>query len=203
MPIIARGVYSDSGEKSYERESHYYIDFQISSALISIDNILNGNFNSTSFKNKYEYYHYFCDHLLYSIGQISNRFIITKKDKGLVLERKKMNLQNFNFSTNTFPILSDKRARNMIEHIDEYNQTIIFEHHGVGGFNLIEEDTQEELVKILETTKNVHPYTLNLKEKELYIRYKNDDIIIGMDDLKSELNKLRTNVNELIELIDC
>ena len=137
------------------------------------------------------------------MGQISNRFIITQKDKGLVLERKKMNLQNFNFSTDAFPILSDKRARNMIEHIDEYNQTIISEHRGVGGFNLIDEDAQEELIKILETTKNIHPYTLNLKNKELYIRYKDDDIIIKIDDLKCELTKLQTNVNELIELIDC
>ena len=203
LPLITRGVYCDSGEKAYERESHYYIDFQISSALISINSILNGFPDNVLFKNKYQYYHYFCDHLLYSIGQISNRFIITKNDRGVILERKKMNLKNFNFSSDAFPILSDKRARNVIEHIDEYNQKIINRQRGVGGFNLIDESTQEELINILKTTKSIHPYTLNLINKELYIRYKDNDIIISIDNLKCELNQLQLNVNELLAVIEC
>ena len=150
MPFINSGIYIDTSvkEKSYEIETSYYLEFQIKSALISIDKLR--CFSENSFDNKYQYYHFYTDHLLYSLGQIANRFIVNDKDKGVVLERKKANCRDFEFNAEKYPNLSDKTGRNTIEHIDEHNQKIIEKRKGVGGFNLIDNETETDLINMQE-----------------------------------------------------
>lgn len=193
MPLVTKGVYAECDDKPYEAESAYYLNFQICSALFSIKQLFS-ECNETDWENRCQYFHYYSDHLLYSIGQIVNRFIISKKDKGLKLERKQQNRNNFCFSDEQFPLLSDKRARNMVEHIDEYNQNIIQEKRGVGGFNLIDNQTDLELIETLRTKRGSHPYTLNLLEKKLLIRWKEDYLDICVDSLEAELISLQKNV---------
>lgn len=187
--------YIGNDETPYESEAVYYLNFYIVSALAAIEYIENG-FESckAAFRNRCQYYHYHTDHLLYSIGQISGRLCITGKEKGLVLERKQSDTVNFQFNDDKFPILSDRRTRNTIEHINEYNQVIIKEFHGVGGFNVIDDKCDEALLKALYERRGVHPYTLDLLQKKIYITRKSEELTIDMDSLRKELLLLRENV---------
>lgn len=199
MPFIASGIYIDTCEKSYEVESSYYLEFQIKSALISIEKL--GGIFDTDFDNKYQYYHYYTDHLLYSLGQIGNRFISTDKDKGINLERKQANCKNFEFSADRYPILSDKKGRNTVEHIDEHNQRVIMNHKGVGGFNLIDADTETELVNVFRNNRELHPYTLDLVNREILIVRQGNEINIKLDELRQELLSLHSRVTYVMNTI--
>ncbi len=193
MPLLFNGAYAECDDKSYEAEATYYLSFQILSALFSINQLLSETDNF-AWDNRCQYYHYYSDHLLYSVGQIANRFIISNKDKGLILKRKEMNRNNYRFSDKAYPIISDKRARNMIEHIDEHNQTIISTQKGVGGFNLIDNTVDCELIDVLRKKRDLHPYTLDLLEEKILIRRKTENIDIEIDELKKELIELQKNV---------
>lgn len=200
MPLDENNVYIEGNEKPYEAESAYYLNFQIVSALFSLDR-MQSRPDDDYWENRCQYYHYYSDHLLYSLGQIINRFVITDKDKDMVLERKQKNRMNYRFYKETYPILSDKRARNMVEHIDEYNQKIIQENKGVGGFNLIDNEANEDLVEVLRSKRNLHPYTLDLLRGELLIRWKTENLVIVLSELESELRLLHSSVKMFMECV--
>lgn len=69
MPLLAEGVYIKSDDKGYEVETSYYLNFQIISALASLAKI-DSFTDSYEWENRCQYYHYYTDHLLFSIGQI-------------------------------------------------------------------------------------------------------------------------------------
>lgn len=200
MPLIAGGLYIDCGDKAYEAETTYYLNFHILSALASKERLLSFE-NQFIWENKCQYYHYYCDHLLFSIGQISNRFIVRKKDKTIIRERKKLNRMNYHFYENDYPILSNKTARNTIEHIDEYNSDIIENNHGVGGFNLISTDTDVKLIQDLRCNRSIYPYTLDLINNELLIYRNGEDVSVQLDSLHGELLKLQKSVKEFLTYI--
>lgn len=200
MALIPGGIYCVDENTPYDYEANYYLDFQIFSALKSLD-YLNSKCEESEWKNKCQYYHYYTDHLLYSIGQISNRFIIGKFDNSFTQNRKNANRRNFEFDEDKYPIISDKSARNMVEHIDERNQDIIKNHNGVGGFCLIDVDTNSELVDKLKNKKATQPYTLDLINKELLIRNKEDDLVISLDALRTELATLQKSVQALFAFV--
>lgn len=202
MPLIARGVYADTGEKSYEVEVVYYLKFYIESALISIKKLRSMETDDNSlFGDKYQHYHYYTDHIMFSVGQISSRFIFAKKDSKGLRNRKKANRTNFEFNKEQYPILSDKNGRNTIVHIDEYNQKTINKLKGVGGFNLIDSETDAELVEFLKTNRRTHPYTLDLIGERILIFRKGAEIDISIIDLERELNLLKKSVEELRNMI--
>ena len=204
--------YGDGDDKPYEAEAAYYLNFQIKSALASLD-CLSSYLGDFAWENRCQYYHYYCDHLLFSMGQIANRFLIVdeKKIENLSKEKKKQILErnvqnrknriNFEFSEASFPILSEKHARNVIEHIDEYNRYIIDENHGVGGFNLIDEKEDEKLISDLRKRRDTHPYTLDLLDGKLLVRYNRKDIDIDLVKLRVELLSLQENVNWIRDMI--
>lgn len=200
MPLVS-GVYIKNSETPYEAESCYYLDFQITSALFSIDRLFSEPVEHPLFRNKCQYYHYYTDHLIYTLGQISSRFVITPKDKGINLERKQANVQNFGFSDDTFPILSDRDVRNTIEHIDEHNQSIIKENKGVGGFNMIDSKTSEESVAFFRNNRLTHPYTLDLLAHEILVVRKGNNVEINLDDLKEELLQLKRKVDYFHDIV--
>ena len=84
--------------------------------------------------------------------------------------------------------MSDKKARNVVEHIDEYNLNIIESNRGVGGFNLIDASTESTLVQTLRTNRHTHPYTLDLLSHELFIRRNDENLTISFEKLKSALS---------------
>lgn len=195
--------YARDDDAPFEAESCYYLNFQVISALASIEYIMASQPQILSvFENECQYYHYHTDHLLYSIGQISTRFFISERtDKGIARERKQVNMKNFQFSPDDFPILSDKRCRNTIEHIDEHNQKIIKVHNGVGGFNLINENTPPDLIEVLRARRATHPYTLDLLNREILIVRNGKELLsIKLDSLKEELLKLRSNIKYFKEI---
>ena len=201
MPFTSENAYIDSSfETGYEMESSYYLNFPIISALYSIERLL--EYQDSSFENEYQYYHYYTDHLLFSIRQIANRFVINEgKDKGIKLERKKANRTNFCFSDELYPILSNKAIGNTIEHIDEHNQSIIKKEQGVGGFNVVFDGLDERIAKAILTKRKVHPYTLDLINRKVLIVRKEKEIDFGLDDLKNELLQLKQRVKKVIDII--
>ena len=203
MPMIDQGIYIDTGDRAYEFESWYYLDFQIMSALRSLEKIVVPDAKDmATFNNKHQYYHYYADHLLYSMGQISNRFVHNgKKDKNKTIhtERKELNRINYKFNEKDFPILSSKQARNTIEHIEENNEIIISSAGGVGGFNIIDEETCEMDIKLLKT--KLQPYTMDLRVMKLYIVRKGKATLeIDFYQLEQELFKLRDNIHSFWNL---
>lgn len=200
MPLLAEGVYIKSDDKGYEVETSYYLNFQIISALASLAKI-DSFTDSYEWENRCQYYHYYTDHLLFSIGQIANRFQITDRDPEKEKNRKNLNRSNYQFSEDRYPLLSDKKARNVVEHIDEYNLKIIESNRGVGGFNLIDANTDSALVDTLRANRHTHPYTLDLLSHELFIRRKNEDITVSLEKLKSELLSLKESVKSFMEFI--
>ena len=110
---------------------------------------------------------------------------------------------NYGFSDDTFPLLSNKRARNVLEHIDEYDVETISEKGGVGGFNLIDENTEEEVLLALSDMRTMHLYTLNLVEGEIWIYdpKHNGNINLKLEELVEELNALRDNEMSFAEMV--
>jgi hypothetical protein len=199
MPFLSSGIYIRTSEMPYEAESSYYLKYQIKSALISIDKLMQ-DFD-IAFDSKCQYCHYYTDHLLYSYGQISNRFVITPKDVGLTRERKEANRRNFEFTEVKYPILSDKCARNTIEHIDEHNQLVIEKCNGVGGFNLIDRETPEELTLVFRNERKSHPYTLDLVRGEIMIVRNGTSIDVNLASLKLELLALYDRVSSVYDTL--
>ena len=201
MAVVLPGMYFETKDKPYEAESSYYLNFQIQSALVAIQYLeSNTDISETYFHSKAEYYHFYTDHLLFSIGQISNRFLFTSNDTKIDKERKIINRSNFQFTEEKYPILSDKKARNTIEHIDEYDNQTILKSGGVGGFNYIDSDTDEVLAAELRNRRTTHIYTLDLIKSELLILKSNSEVTVNLKGLKQELVSLQTDVKWLLNM---
>ncbi len=206
MPLIAPGVYANCGDIANEAETTYYLRFHIKSALISLDMISTYNQEKDKvFENKSQYLHYYTDHLLYSLGQIAERFRVKDKPSAKeadYYERRKLNRKNFQFTDNDFPLLSNKDFRNTIEHIDEHNIDVINNHNGVGGFNYIDDDIHDELANTLLSTRQNHIYTLDLSKNLLYITRQGNELVLDFALLTDELNRLMMNVNSFASYIE-
>lgn len=206
MPLIAPGVYVRNDDIAYEAETTYYLKFHIKSALISLHMISHYDpKDDIMFDSKAQYYHYYSDHLLYSLGQIAERFRLKEKPSAKekeYYERRKINRNNYQFSDKDFPILSNKDFRNTVEHIDEHNINVITEHIGVGGFNYIDNSTSDEFNNTLLSNRNSHIYILNLCKMELYITRNGKELTLDLTSLKAELDLLMWKVNSFASYID-
>lgn len=153
--------------------------------------------------SKVQYYHYYTDHLLFSLGQISNRFVLKKEEKELYKKRKKLNRMNFDFSEEKYPLLSSKRARNVLEHIDERDMDTILEDGSVGGFNLIDIEADEKFVRIITKGRTRYLYSLNLQRNEIWLYDRKNDatIDISLEKLEEELQSLSFSVRCFIDMI--
>ena len=200
MPLDANGMYALGADRPYEAESAYYLNYQIFSALVSLD-FLNKAPDDSVWENRCQYFHFYTDHLMFSIGQIANRFVITKQDDHLTEERKKQNRQNFQFTDDEYPILSNKLPRNTIEHIDEHDQGIIQTYRGVGGFNLIDDQTKPDLIVFFRNNTHTHPYTLDLLQRKLFIRRGENDLVVDLDALKKELLSLQGKAKHFQQIV--
>lgn len=197
MPIPLK--YINTPDDAYEAETSYYLHFQLVSALISLDHIYNCKYSDSDlFESKAQYYHYYTDHLLYSLGQIAERFreSLDPNKTNDYFVRRAENRNNYGFDKNNYPILSNKAFRNTIEHIDEHNIEVIKKHDAVGGFNTIDENTSKELTNTLRNKRDTHTYTLDLLLKQLYIERNETPLTMQLDDLKQELLDLKKKVDD-------
>lgn len=197
------GMYFETTEDwAYELESTYYINFHTDSALYALRHILDyANEKVIIFDSACEYYHFYCDHLIFSIGQISNRFKITGREYESIRKQKELNIRNFDFNAKDYPELSKKQIRNTIEHIDEYDNKIILESSCVGGFNVIDDSSNEKLKQDLKGNRKNHPYTLNLVEKKLWVTRNDDELTLDLIRLRQELNRVHDKAQNLWHFI--
>jgi len=197
MPIPHK--YINTPDEAYETETSYYLHFQLVSALVSLDHIYKCKYAENDlFESKAQYYHFYVDHLLYSLGQIAERFRENpdphKTNDYFV--RRAANRNNYGFDKSNYPILSSKAFRNTIEHIDEHNIEVIKKHDAVGGFNIIDENTSKELIDTLQNKRDTHTYTLDLLLKQLYIERNGTSLTMKLDDLKQEILDLKKKVDD-------
>lgn len=214
MPLVTRGIYIDSmEERPYEVETTYQLRYYVSSALISIDYILLPvEEMMVRFENKVEYYRYHIDCLFNFLGLINDRFLYKSSGKDRDLqekkkERVKLNKNNYQFTEQEFSILSDKIPRNIIEHLDERNVKTMIVNKGVGGFNVIFEDSDSDMVAAITSHREFYPYTLDLVNKRMLFyntQAKTSDakeFDIDILELQEELQKLKQNINNFAVFI--
>lgn len=182
MSIILRSIVCDDESISKKIELSYYIDFYIKSSYVSIDNLRRDlDTDLFGFDNKAQFYHYYLDHLLYSMGQISIRL----KDIN--------NIDVFNdlmVSEEDYPILINKQYRNTIEHINEYNLYAIDHYGAAGGFNYIDKDVDQSLVESIMKNKQTYTYTFDRINMRVLIYRNNNELSFDIDNLIIELNHL-------------
>lgn len=216
MPMVAEGVYFRPDNKRYNQEkvSVYQLKYYVEAGLISIDLILRPmDIVITRFENRIQYYRYYSDALFFALGQICNRFQPTssKNSKRVLREEKNdyinRNRKNFFFAADQYPILSNKQPRNIIEHLDERNFSTICELGGVGGFNVLFENSSKEIITNIYKNRRLYPYTLDLKNRK-YLFYDihssegKQEIVISIEALIAELKKLSVKINEFNEYLE-
>ena len=147
------------------------------------------------------------DSLFYFLGLINDRFIYkyNKTDEDLrhkKEERIKLNRNNYQFQDGEFIVICNKMPRNIIEHLDERNVKTMLASSGVGGFNVIFEDSDSNMVAAIKSNRKLYPYNLDLKNKKVLfynIQAKLEEekeIDIDIFKLQRELKKLEKNVND-------
>ena len=209
MPLFAKGCYFNSSEDyPYEVETTYQLKYYITSALISIECILEPiDVMASKFENIVQHYRYYVDSLFYFLGLINDRFIYkyNKTDEDLrnkKEERIKLNRNNYQFQDEEFIIICNKMPRNIIEHLDERNVKTMLESSGVGGFNVVFEDRDSNMVAAIKSNRKLYPYNLDLKNKKVLFyniqaRLEEEkEIDIDIFKLQGELKKLEKNVND-------
>lgn len=209
MPLFAKGCYFNSSEDyPYEVETTYQLKYYTTSALISIECILEPiDVMASKFEFIVQYYRYYVDSLFYFLGLINDRFIYkyNKADEDLRRkkeERIKLNRNNYQFQDEEFIIICNKMPRNIIEHLDERNVKTMLASSGVGGFNVIFEDSDSNMVAAIKSNRKLYPYNLDLKNKKVLfynIQAKLEEekeIDIDIFKLQGELRKLEKNVND-------
>jgi hypothetical protein len=214
MPLVTKGFFIDSGEeRPYEVETTYQLKYYVSAALISIDYILSPvEEMMVRFENKVEYYRYHIDGLFNFLGLINDRFLCKPSSRDTDLQKKKqervvLNKNNYQFTEQEFSILSNKIPRNIIEHLDERNVKTIIESKGVGGFNVIFEDNDADMVAAITFHREFYPYTLDLVNKKMLFyntQAKIDDVKefdIDILELQRELQKLKQNIYSFAEFV--
>lgn len=213
MSLLAEGAFvRNIQDYPYELEATYHLKYFISSALITIDLILSPDDQLIErFANSARYYRYRLDHLFYLLGQINDR-LVYKPGRDTTLNAKKqehinLNRNNYRFSEQEFPIISNKAPGNLIEHLDERNLTTLNEKRGVGGFNVIHPDSDSGMVKSIKSNRDLYPYNLDLVERKvLFLNAQERDLnlkqfTIDINELRSELIKLGNNVSALDNLL--
>ena len=73
---------------------------------------------------------------------------------------------------------------------------------GVGGFNYIDEDTPDELKRVLLSQRNTHIYTYDVSRRMILLTRKQEQFSLSIDDIEKEIGKLDSNVSEFISLIN-
>lgn len=213
MPMLREGMYLRTEDYTYEVEATYQLGYYILSALVSIDCILEPIDNMLiKFQNEVQYYRYYVDSLFYYLGLINDRFRYkeSKGDNDFKQEKSNkvaLNRNNYKFTESAFSILSNKRPRNIIEHLDERNVKTILENSGVGGFNVLFEDSDLEMVNSIKENRNLYPCVLDLPNHRMLFydtQAKPNDVAqfeISILELQDELNRLRKNVNDFGRLL--
>lgn len=196
MYDVKTGIWIDTNQKLYEFETAYYLKYNLEKANFAIEKIYSKENNFQEYSNKCVYYHIYIDLLMEAIGQILNRFELKGKNK--YDEIRKNNCKSYGFNPKNYPVLYEKEFRNFVTHIDERNIDFILKNKGVGGFNVIFEETPENEKKAYLNFK-LQNNTFDVVNKIYYI-YSNkreSTINLKIDLLKKDIKKLE-EINNII-----
>lgn len=128
------------------------------------------------------------------LSVIINDCLIYKPGRDAVLniikkEHVNLNRNNYRFSEQEFPIISNKTPRNLIEHLDERNLTTLTGKRGVGGFNVIHPDSDPDMVASIKSNRNLYPYNLDLVERKV--------LFFNAQEKDPSLKQFDIDINEL------
>ncbi len=190
------GIWIDTNERKYEFETAYYLKYNLEKAKFAIEKIYSKDINFQEYSNKCVYYHIYIDLLMESMGQILNRFELNGKNK--YDDIRKNNCKSYDFNQVNYPVLCEKEFRNFVTHIDERNIDFILKNKGVGGFNVIFDDTPENEKKAYLNFK-LQNNTFDLVHKIYYIysNKKESTINLKIELLKNDIKKLE-EINNVI-----
>lgn len=188
------GVWIEYGDKiCYDFETTYYLKYNIEKAKIALNKLFKEESEVSQYSNRCVYYHIYIDLLMQAMGQIANRFLHLNKENEEEQKIRNKNQEEYQFNNKNYPLLSNKKIRNFVEHIDEKNLIFIRNNGGVGGFNVIFEETTEEDEKGFLNTKTQNN-TLDLKNHRYCIYDNREQKTISLD-----LNKLCLELKSLSE----
>jgi|GEM_PF-508467 len=213
--ITEDGWYGQGDAYPYEKAATYQLKTYITFALVGIHKIENEDSTDVClFDNKVQYYRYYLDNVLYCLGQIHSRFTRIERVSPERQEAKELknysvdiNKANYRFSKEAFPTLSVKLPRNIVEHIDERNLLSIKSYDGVGGFNVIFDNNNPELIKSIFSRQECYPYTLDLRDMSVHFydiqskKVTGRKSVLSLYKLKDELKQLKQNVNNFESIL--
>lgn len=169
----------------------YYLDsscVSLRSIQTTITNLLN------EYEHKTYYYRAQIDSVLYCCGCIHDILSDTKK--------KDINL--YDNSNGSYPILNNRAGRNLIMHLFERNKKILEVEGMVGGFNVIFHHGDELDQTVRNKQRNFYAYTLDLQDMKVLFHDMqkdqknsvdcNPDYEIDLNELEKELLKLKQQV---------
>ncbi len=191
-----------AGYKIYEWENAYYLGYNIEKAQFAISNILTQNVDFTKYSNPCTYYHIQVDILIEALGQISSRFIPNDRNLQKYEEIKTNNRTSYDFTSEEYPILYNRKIRNYVTHINERNIDSIIQHKGLSGFNIVAPHINPEYDKKYLSPKCSHN-TLNLLDNTYYVYNITEEKYesINLKDLGIELNKLSERNSIILDFI--
>ena len=205
MSMLASGIYSYDEDSKYDFEVSCHLRYLIASSLFDIDGIFCEIEEMQSrFENKTVYYHYLVDDLFVKLGLINER-LVPKKNCGTEKpDRINSNIKNNQFDQTEYPILSNKKPRNLIEHIDDRAQSML-KKGVVGGFNVIFTDSSCDLIEDVMNHRDMYPIILNMADHTIMFYDINEkekhEYEISLDELRAEVEKLRKNVDIMWRLV--
>ena len=199
MPYIYYpGIYAHTEDYATEVAVNYQLCYLVDSANVSLERILSEYLRDYGFENIIQYYRFYVDHLLMCIGRINDYLVPKNGTSDFIAFNRKL----YNFNEVDFPILSEKKPRNLVEHLGERNNITIANYGAVGGFNVLFLDSDKELKDSIANDKKFYPYILDLKSKRIAFSDNLNKPDGSIEYYTIELISLREELNELKRRID-
>ncbi len=119
------------------------------------------------------------------------------KTKKLYKEIIEENRKNIDFDETSYPIISEKNTRNIVEHIDEYDVDVAIKTGGVGGFNVIFGGLEDTIKDRIRMSKDEHPYYFDTVMQEIVIYRAGIKLTIKLNEPSDEVSRLKEAVSIL------
>lgn len=154
--------------------------------LVSLDYILfHNNFKTGIYHDEHTFYFFHIQSLLTACGNIFNVFNNSFSGINKKIKERCERLKNIlNISTEEFPLIFKKEARNTNIHFDERYDDF---NGQIGDYNLLDAHTDEYLREVIMSKPHLRTYD---KENHIYYTYGRNKkrIVYNLDELKRELD---------------
>ena len=190
----------------YHFDDTYYIRYYSKKALFALEKIYE-DINLSNLEEASFYYHIYVDLLFDAVGLINDRFVFKNRNYSEELEKNiNRNIIEYDFTSDNYPLLSDKGFRNFIEHINERSELLIKNKKYYGTFNFVHESMKKELCEELLSEDKPQNNILNLINKTYNIIDENEGVLIkksiSLEELKKELIIINKHSNNIWNYIN-